>query len=768
MNHRTLLLTANAGPHRGYRLICVLTLLATTTVWSAQMPPENRDPQTIGPVVVTATRDGIAVSEAPASVTIINEEQIEQRRAARIGDVLGEVPGLYVRSNTRSAQFPSSGQASISIRGVPRTTRTLVMIDGQPINNALSGGINLSSIMFDNVRRVEIVRGPYSALYGGNAMGGVINILTKTPTQREIKGKIEAGFGDVSSSAGSIVFRDRLDNGFSWSLVLGYRSSGGWRDSDYVVKTLSTGAGAIAVTGARATTTTDNRPAAWVGVKGERPWDQRNAELKMTHDAGDAGVFTSGLAFAGYRVGYEPPESFLTNAAGQPVLTGSVATGLASSGRITLAESDFLTLTPSQERDWRGFVKWEQKLSSGTKLAANIGHMNHGFRFTQPGVDARYDSGPGDWTDQPNQRTDADFHVRWMASDVLWLTTGLAYNRQHLDRATYSSSAWRDFDSRTAQKSRGAGSSDTAAWFAQAEYIPISALTMHAGVRFDRFSTSGEVSQATSPVFSTFYSRRSEQQFSPKLALVYVASKTLTLRASYGSGFRPPTLLDLYSRTVLPTTVAGVFSVNEPSPDLKAERIRAYEIGLDAQLANQATLSAALFTQTLSDLIYRTRKSTTLTQSTNAGRARVEGFELTLRQPLFEKALTLFANATQLTRYELTENRALPESVGKKLTDVPGVMFNAGMELKYNAWSGSLVAAHVGPVFGSADDLNANTAQGVYGSYDRRTVVNAKLSYRWNSNLTIALSADNLLNRQYFDFFKQPGTTALAELVAKF
>ena len=136
----------------------------------------------------------------------------------------------------------------------------------------------------------------------------------------------------------------------------------------------------------------------------------------------------------------------------------------------------------------------------------------------------------------------------------------------------------------------------------------------------------------------------------------------------------------------------------------------------------------------------------------------MEGFELTLRQPLFEKALTLFAIATQLTRYELTENRALADSVGKKLTDVPGVMFNIGMELKYNAWSDSLVAAHVGPVFSSADDLNANTAQGVYGSCDRRTVVNVKLVYRWNRNLTMALSADNLLNRQYFDFFKQPGT----------
>lgn len=643
------------------------------------------------------------------------------------------------------------------------------MIDGQPINNALSGGINLSSIMLDNVRRVEIVRGPYSALYGGNAMGGVINILTKTPVQREIQGKIEGGFGDVSSSAGSIVFRDRLDNGVSWSLALGYRESGGWQDSDYVVKTLSAGTGGIPVTGARPTTTTDNRPAAWVGVKGNRPWDQRNAELKMMHDGGDAGVFTGGLAFAGYRVGYRPPESFLNNAAGQPVTTGSVAPGLPGLARVTLAETDFYTLTPSQERDWRGFAHWEKRLASGTKLVANVGHMNHGFRFAQPGAGARYGSGAGDWTDQPNWRTDADFHVRWMARDSLWLTTGLAYNRQHLDRGNFAASNWREFDSRTTQTGRGLGASDTAAWFGQAEYAPMDTLTLHAGVRFDRFSTSGEVSQTTTPAFVSNYSRRSEQQFSPKLAMVYAVNKTLTLRASYGGGFRPPTLLDLYSRTVSPTTVAGVFSVNEPSPDLKAERIRAYELGLEAQLPSHATLSAAqVFTQTLSDLIYRSRKSATLTQSTNAGQARVEGVELSIRQPLFDKALTLFANATQLTRYEVTENSAIPASVGKKLTDVPGVMFNAGVEVTHNAWSGSLIGSHVGPIYGSGDDLNANTAQGVFGSYDRHTVVNAKVAYRWSPQVTIALSVDNLLNRQYFDFSKQPGTTALAEVVVKF
>ena len=377
-------------------------MLVATISATAQTSDNPADPQEVDRVVVTATRQNIAVSEAPASVTIVTSQQIEQRRSARIGDVLGEVPGLYLRNNSQGAHFPSSGQASIAIRGVPRTARALVMIDGQPINNAISGGIDLASVMLDNVQRIEVVRGPYSALYGGNAMGGVIHVLTKTPTRREFQARVESGFGDVTSSATSLVYRDKLDNGLGISLALGYRNSGGWQDSDYVVKTTTTGIGSVPVSGALATTTTDNRAAAWLGVKGERPWDQRNAELKIIHDMRTAGTFTAGLSFAGYRVGYRPPETFLTNATGQQVFSGSLATGLAGNGKVTVAESDFFTLTPAGERDWRGFLRWEKPFANGARLVANLGHMNHNFRFAQPGAGARYEDGPGEWADQPN------------------------------------------------------------------------------------------------------------------------------------------------------------------------------------------------------------------------------------------------------------------------------------------------------------------------------------------------------------------------------
>jgi iron complex outermembrane receptor protein len=751
----------------GRRTTAALLLLTSTGI-PAQTVEMAGKTQAVERMVITATREEQVYTDAPASVTIITAEDIERRRAARIGDVLGEVPGLYIRNNAMSAQFPSSGQASIALRGVPRTTRALVMVDGQPINNALSGGIDLSSIMLENVRRIEVVRGPYSALYGGNAMGGVVNVLTRVPDRRELQGHAEWGFGDASSSSGSLLFQDRLDNGFAWNMGAGYCASSGGNDSDYVVKSSVTGAGTIAATGAQPTTTADGRAAALVGTKGRRPWNQKNADAKFVFQSDADTTLSAGIAFSAYRTGYGEPQSYLRTAAGAPVFSGSVNAGTPFTGRLSLAESDFLTFTPASERDWRTFIRWERKPAAGVQIVANVGYMSHVFRFTQPASTARYESGAGDWTDQPNQRSDADLHARWQAIDDLWLTVGGAINRQHLDRRNYSAGSWRDFGSRTAETGRGSGITSNEALFVQAEYSHNGNLTLYGGGRFDRFATRGEVTQNTAPAFSTTYALRREQQFSPKVAMVFEPRRDLTFRASYGEGFRPPTLLDLYSRTVSPTTVAGVNSVNEPAPDLRAERIKAWETGFDFHRDGTGEISAAAFMQTLSDLIYRNRVSATLTQSANAGTAKVDGLEISLRKPLSNRQLTLFATATHLLRYQIVANTALPASVGHKLTDVPDVMYSGGVEFAFGLWKGSLVIRHVGHVFGSGDDLNINVVQGVYGSYDRHTISNAKLSYQAHKNVSVAVSIDNLANRQYFDFYKQPGMTGLLEVTLRY
>jgi len=125
------------------------------------------------PVVVTATRLEEPVSEVPASVTVITDEETERKMAVTVEDAIRDAPGIYVR------RAGTTGSAtSVRIRGAD-VTQTLVMIDGVKVNNSWSGSYDWANLMVDNVERIEVVRNPQSTLYGSDAMGGVINIITK-------------------------------------------------------------------------------------------------------------------------------------------------------------------------------------------------------------------------------------------------------------------------------------------------------------------------------------------------------------------------------------------------------------------------------------------------------------------------------------------------------------------------------------------------------------------------------------------------------------
>lgn len=125
------------------------------------------------PIVVTATRLEEPATAVPASVTVITDEEMERKRAVTVEDAIRDAPGVYVR---RAGTMGSS--ASVRIRGAD-PTQTLVMIDGAKINNSWSGFFDWANLMVDNIERVEVVRNPQSALYGSEAMGGVVNIITK-------------------------------------------------------------------------------------------------------------------------------------------------------------------------------------------------------------------------------------------------------------------------------------------------------------------------------------------------------------------------------------------------------------------------------------------------------------------------------------------------------------------------------------------------------------------------------------------------------------
>ncbi|MGE8249855.1 MAG: TonB-dependent receptor plug domain-containing protein, partial [Stenotrophomonas bentonitica] len=136
-------------------------------------------PRQMDTVVVTATGAQQWIKDAPASISVITREEIERKPVSSIGQLLSTVPGVT------GGYALSGAQSKIRLRGLPEQY-TLILIDGRRQGN--SSGVNyrddlgpqdLNWLSPDMIERIEVVRGPMSSLYGSDAMGGVINIITR-------------------------------------------------------------------------------------------------------------------------------------------------------------------------------------------------------------------------------------------------------------------------------------------------------------------------------------------------------------------------------------------------------------------------------------------------------------------------------------------------------------------------------------------------------------------------------------------------------------
>jgi outer membrane cobalamin receptor len=182
----------------GAVLFCAMSARAQDTLSTSQQAPEVDYV-----VTVTATRTSQPVDEVPAAVTVITREQIEAAGVKKVDDLLRRVPGIDVRR----ALGILTMSPDISMRGMGNQPgRTLVMIDGIPVNKADTGGFNWNRLDPSLVERIEIVPGPSSGLWGSQAMGGVINIITTRPTATAQTtatvggGSLETALGSVTTS----------------------------------------------------------------------------------------------------------------------------------------------------------------------------------------------------------------------------------------------------------------------------------------------------------------------------------------------------------------------------------------------------------------------------------------------------------------------------------------------------------------------------------------------------------------------------------------
>lgn len=142
-------------------------------------------------VKVTATKVEKELLEVPSSVSIVTAEDIKKSSARTVGELLQDVPGVQISNSG------GQGLKRISLRG-EGVNRTLILIDGQQIveNKSMDG----TALMIDTalIERIEIIRGPSSVLYGSNAIGGVINIITKKGGKKPVEGSLNLAYNGAS------------------------------------------------------------------------------------------------------------------------------------------------------------------------------------------------------------------------------------------------------------------------------------------------------------------------------------------------------------------------------------------------------------------------------------------------------------------------------------------------------------------------------------------------------------------------------------------
>ena len=147
-------------------------------------------------VIVTATRLETPAKEIASSVTVITREKLEQSKKATVIEALQEVLGVSIIQNG-----PPGAAASVFLRGA-NSEHTLILMDGVELNDPISPSrsFDLAHLTLDNVERIEILRGPQSTLYGSDALGGVVNIITKKG-----QGKPKFSLSSVAGSYGTII-----------------------------------------------------------------------------------------------------------------------------------------------------------------------------------------------------------------------------------------------------------------------------------------------------------------------------------------------------------------------------------------------------------------------------------------------------------------------------------------------------------------------------------------------------------------------------------
>ncbi|MGK0494802.1 MAG: outer membrane receptor for ferrienterochelin and colicins [Maribacter sp.] len=194
-------------------LVLLFTSFTGLLTFSQEVPviKDSILTQDLDEVIVTATRTVRQLSSVPLPVTLISKKQIQRTGVTRLNEILNEQTGIVMTPDATIG-----GGEGVQIQGIA-SDYVLVLIDGVPVVGRSSGNLDLSRFAIGNIKQIEVVKGPSSSLFGSEALGGVINIITEKPTSENITGQLghrAATFNNQNSNISVSQRRDKFGYSF--------------------------------------------------------------------------------------------------------------------------------------------------------------------------------------------------------------------------------------------------------------------------------------------------------------------------------------------------------------------------------------------------------------------------------------------------------------------------------------------------------------------------------------------------------------------------
>ncbi len=675
-------------------------------------------------------------------------------------DAIAHEPSLVVRR-----RFVGDPNGTIGIRGsgMFQTARSMVFADGLPLHYLLqtrwSGSPRWSLIAPNEIELAEVIYGPFSAEYSGNAMGGVVNLRTKNPDSRRVtvqgslfsQGYDELGTNErYDGNKFFASFEDRIGN---LGLFLSYNhlENKSQPMTNYAVPAAEkAGLESEGLLGYMAGKDDEGRDVLYIGDSGAESAVTDLYKLKVNYDLGDMQLRGT-VAYEDRERDADGHNNYLTTASGDSYWgigarnfqhrhqqRESLLLGLGLSGNISsdwfydIYATDFEILNDEE-------VRTDRNPSDPSFVSRNESFRG---RLTEHG-----DTG---W-----QTLDVKLGTeRMLGRDDMRLSLGYHHDRYRLEIKPFNINAI----SGEVGSSRDAsgGETGTRALFGQWGWSFQESWDLALGLRYEDWESSEGY------LGDEHYANRSETGLSPKLSLAFAPSDGLSVRYSLAKAHRFPITEELFNNENRTTSIV----VSDPS--LEPEVGVHHNLTIDQKITN-GFVRLNLFYDLVEDTIYNQRGTiidggNTIDVNTflAVDEVRTRGAELVYNQTqVFDSGFDVRFNATYIDA-EITKNTVNPAIEGNDMPRIPAWRANLILSYKLSQdLSVNTSFRYASNAFGDLD--NGDTEGEVYGAIDEYFFTNAKANWTLNQQTQVALGIDNMFNELAYVAHPWPSRTLYLE-----